>query len=713
MSTPDLEGLPAEILARICEYVHVPRRTDLSSLSLVDKFCHAVAIPNLFHVLHLKLRVWPIQRGTHTYRRGRGYRTLSPSQRKHPLRPDLAQMVRDISQWQDILSRQDAHRYVRRLELRDAFVGSYTQEIDSWPPQQTFHWPSHTDLLDSEDEFALSRTLSPGTSLDLMAMGDPRGKHEPAWPYLAKLIEQLPVLRDFAYDCVTPLPTIVWGSLDRLDSQCRLHLRTFWFDNYLRDGHLSKEDVEMLLSPRLRSLTIRCSGSIRCQAYPHEPLPMMDRSYDVMVALLRELGPTLENFAMVTDKGQSYDRGTLFWDEDRAWPSRWTAEHTRESVTRASLLGGAGDVPNPLPLKLRVAELGGLGSLPLALVQQFAARIDTYNLRVLKLRVYDNHLSLSWLAANARFDNLTSLVLGLEDPDNHAADCGRESLVVQFLTILPPLRALRFVNDVTDHIFGKTLEHHGSSLKRLWFAPPGRYTQTFFDGDRIKALGCCCSVLEDLALSIARSRGDKAEAELYTLLGRLPRLRILSLTLDCEDTELHELESSWDPPSPSASYDEFDRQWIFDELMMGQYRWGYNGHIRVAMINAAVDETLARDIFHVIDVAKSHTVGAVPLERLELRPMRGVYKSEYADVMGHIRKWWLLERSEHESRRDEIQATPLKYPGDVLDEEAGLPVVLDANTEKIFRKIWPAESKEGSDWRQDWKSLPLDMSDIG
>lgn len=140
---------------------------------------------------------------------------------------------------------------------------------------------------------------------------------------------------------------------------------------------------------------------------------------------------------------------------------------------------------------------------------------------------------------------------------------------------------------------------------------------------------------------------------------------------------------------------------------MGHGRQARNGHIRIAMLNAAVDEVLARSIFHTIQDAKPLGDRTMPFERLELRPCRGVYIVEASEVIEVIGQWWLLQRTSSSSCEDGILATKLRYPGDIIDEKFGPPQELEPAMDAIFRKNWPGTSAGVKAWNLGWQSLPL------
>ena len=196
--------------------------------------------------------------------------------------------------------------------------------------------------------------------------------------------------------------------------------------------------------------------------------------------------------------------------------------------------------------------------------------------------------------------------------------------------------------------------------------------------------------------------------EIYRTLGNLPRLQNLSLALDCEDTSLDVRAEDSESIPIHPSFDDLDKEFADTWMELGHGRQARKGHIRIAMLNAALDEVLARSIFHTIKDAKPLGDRNLPFERLELRPCRGVYIVEASEVIEVIGQWWLLESNSRDE--DGILATKLRYPGDIIDEKFEPAQELDSAMDAVFRKIWPGERGNSAGvktWKLDWQSLPL------
>lgn len=253
------------------------------------------------------------------------------------------------------------------------------------------------------------------------------------------------------------------------------------------------------------------------------------------------------------------------------------------------------------------------------LIQNWRAHTDFSVLRTLKLRPGIEEDALDDLATECRFPSLATLVLNLNPryserrPTSHYLDTAN-----RLLRTLPPLSTLELQgwhHDLVLHLF---LDHHGSALHKLeiWpFLSDERFTQK-----DITEMSEHCPLLEDLTLPLHLPRGDATEVALYKTLGSFPRLRHVSLRLitsnaavlrdDDEDTDD---EGEWTQTPNDPSFDAFDQQ--FCRPISNNYRSTRNGHLRDALTNSALDQTLASAIFTTISSGKP--VCSLPLRNSE------------------------------------------------------------------------------------------------
>ncbi|KAI9371141.1 hypothetical protein BJX61DRAFT_512463 [Aspergillus egyptiacus] len=273
---------------------------------------------------------------------------------------------------------------------------------------------------------------------------------------------------------------------------------------------------------------------------------------------------------------------------------------------------------------------------------------------------------------------------------NHFADDDDGIAAVQCFVPLKYLwlRALRSPSGLL-----RVLEKHGPSLKGL-ILEPGHQARSSDDGGHkypevnateVERLCELCPNLQELRLPIKRSQGNSEECEIYKALGGLPNLRTLVLDLHFEPR-----------PRPLRHMPSVDLAITRD-----------------ALINAAMDETLARAIWDLI--ATNQTTHR--LQDLRLVPF-GLHYFPHDEqyLLSHFSRSYLLRRyNGHGSLRiEEIgkQAWTVwraEYlPGGVDEEQYRLPERLDS----LLHELWPAGP--GPDgWLSGWTSFPLQTGPIG
>ena len=662
-----IETLPSEILHLITEYIASPKNCHLSAFSRCSKTCHEAAARTLYACIRLHVSI-PEPRNL-----------IRSSQ---DIFSDVSLLDIEVGCWDDLLTRHNAHGRVRSLEVNEYCITE--QSSNAHGRSHHFH---HIDHLDSQDEFADPWRGSLRMPCCLKQANYPTyDEEEAAWSVLSAFMHQLSTLTDIYFNCSRPLPRCILEPVQRLKTRPNIHLASFWFRDFLRDSDGAME-LPMLLSSQLRSIRARSCG--------YTSNGDVDYTHEGVLCLTNGLNSGIRDLSLLTDLEGLPQRmaGALSHRTERApWDGFQDANTmaTKQSAKLASF------------------ELGGNGPVYLELLETSFRHCDMSNLTLLKLRIPPTHKGLGWVAENVSLPSLRVLVLGVDHSRLQDFECGDHDLTSTFLDSVPPLEALRFVSDINEATFEVLLKRHGQSLRRLWFPPPQTNSKIFADSSQVDDISEYCRRLEDLALSIPRSMGDAKEVQMYRALGSLPRLQTLSLALDCEDVSLDLQAPGFGPTSILPSFDDFDQE--FSETFAAQ-RTGYGrrprkGHIRLAMLNAALDEDLARSIFDTISDAKPKGDRTLPFERLELAPFRGAYTEEASEAIDAVSQWWLVERDPRADHRHHIIATENRFTED-LTEEYSPPAGLDPGIESIFRKVWPKNPDKASDWTLDWTSLPL------
>ncbi len=326
-------------------------------------------------------------------------------------------------------------------------------------------------------------------------------------------------------------------------------------------------------------------------------------------------------------------------------------------------------------------------------ISAWAARADFSKLRYLVLPCDP---ALAAMAARGELASLRGLCLQGIDMEGNSA-------VSQLLTALNSnsLRGLSLSGHIHEALFDTVLDRHGKSLRHLSLQPYPKYDEyeyedfpptppVFLTPALSARLAEKCPNLEEAQLSVDRSLGDARECAVYRGLGRLPRLRHLSLTL-------------WYIVSPNE--DVVDENGEFNHDDYGTIPRAY---LSQAFVNAAVDAGLARAIFDMLSPSGG-------LQHLQLLTSRK--SGRYTTYFGYLEtllSWfsrdWICER-----RRSGDDTPVVEIRGlSPRDTEAGKEWQSLAEASKhyqgeevfveAFGDVWPQTTPR---WWEDWRSSPL------
>lgn len=139
---------------------------------------------------------------------------------------------------------------------------------------------------------------------------------------------------------------------------------------------------------------------------------------------------------------------------------------------------------------------------------------------------------------------------------------------------------------------------------------------------------------------------------------------------------------------------------------------------RDLLINVAVDETLARAIFHAISTeggASQHQ----NLKELELRVNDWLWAEQLQGRRGEVEAFcsilgrpWDVRRDHSFDHKSEVSALVVEDKFNTWRATAGMvPYLLDGLLHEVFRELWPlaegSEPETRHSWQTDWKSFPL------
>lgn len=321
---------------------------------------------------------------------------------------------------------------------------------------------------------------------------------------------------------------------------------------------------------------------------------------------------------------------------------------------------------------------------------------DFSSLRSLSLDISIPRGPLEFMACLSGLKNLECLCLNLSK-DIRPPPNFEDELRTMFAG-LNPLRYLRIRGTRDTCLVHEIFAHHGETLRGFILEPLDRYRTFFFEEEKgplypvfnhhdITALAEHAPHLEELRLPIQRSKGDIQECQLYEALGKFPSIRNLILDLDC---------------NPCERLDE-------DQAT-------YPGGIRQPRIwdifsNAAMDETLARAIWDVID--SSHEKGR--LEHLRLTIFGGdTYSRAYREALRRLARSFLITKSisctgsSIDLREIGREEKELRAAWELKFHCRKAPNVTP-RLQEIIQSLWPSTS-ETVTWNFAWKSFPLEVN---
>lgn len=524
--------------------------------------------------------------------------------------------------------------------------------------------------------------------------------HEDSWHPLASFIAQLPGLTDVVYNCASTVPLCILSVLRQ--HQCRLHVNTFRVPALSET--LSAEFMQLVTSP--------CLYSVRAAYLPTDAnlaVPGTESYYDedALMRLVAGLTPNLKKMTIVRKAGGTIPVGTQM--------PPWTGFRVVGAVLPAFARGSL------WKLALLHETIIGLGN-----IEAWSRHTDFRALAVLKLSAPTSTEALDFLATM----NLSSLkTLWIVVHKNITRTDDTFEATNRLLLAIPPLFELRLERAVQTLPLAQIVGHHGSVLRNLSLLPSKEHTtyrsawseyyvQTW---TLLVGLRRCCPQLEYLAISIRRTRGSSAEVEGYRMLGSLPRLSHLDLTLDASDySVLWSWEAShndggrgtrsWPDPPTDSSFDDFDQQ-IYPQTFIGSGPQARNGHIRHTLINCAIDERLARAI--VREILAGRQGSYTRLKSVQIQPVGGgEFTSQVAvpftlaTVIDEISRSWVITCNYDDEKEDKMALREIKtHHSPQMRYGPWSNEGLEEPAMSVFRQVWPDDGE--GDWRREWHSYPL------
>jgi hypothetical protein len=585
---------------------------------------------------------------------------------------DRESLRRDVAKLTENDHSQKHLMYLRRLKLKGQMP-----LLDEHTGNELPHVINMLDERYERDETSSENNTKPQFNAVFVTDRKEAGADESsrAWSPLISLISSLSHLTDLTYGCDNQVPPCLLHALHRHHPTCRLDIRTFRLRS-LREPITDPNELALVTSPCLHSLSVRY---VRRDSHGYD-----DYNEEAVMRAVT-IAPNLKHVNML---------GCRPADSPRLHFSRKRAR-----------VPWKGFVP-----PLETFQIGSLTSLAFCGYQhitkkklhKWSQHTDLSKIQSLIVTSLSDATALMEDAGDTPFKSLKQLNIHLARERNDLTfSAGVEAL----FNSLNPLTALRLSGSLDPWLMLEILKRHGSTLQELvvdlYETDSNLPRAMILTRADILNIRDRCPLLHALQLSIKRFKSDWRETQCYEAFGTFPSLTKLSLHLDCSN-----------PPSRDAldpDGDDFDRELYTSGLSPPLY----NAHIRDALINSAVDESLSRSIWDLVSTNKP----GCPLASLRITSGGGgsfgnLYPGPIRNQISHMSRSFLHTRSESNDS-DHVDVVEVSKPGREQADKRERERELEAggkpseNVTRIFERLWPP--KAGSlDWRDDWCSRPLE-----
>ncbi|KAK3375703.1 hypothetical protein B0T24DRAFT_718243 [Lasiosphaeria ovina] len=437
-----------------------------------------------------------------------------------------ARLARHVQQCEDLLQRRGAFGHVRRIDIAGWDRMELWQEGDGPRAYEGIRFPNDNE------------SIKWAYDMDY------------AWLPLARLIRRLPALADLVYQCPSQFPPCLLQALHEKDAlRCRLHHRTFLLRS-LNEPVPDPHELALCQSPCLYSIWPR---------HYHFPFNN-DRIAQVEATcqmLERGLAPNLTKVRM-----RNFPIPSM---SPRAAPPPGPVLDPREGASapaplRSLLLNLGPDSWRRVIDKDGFFYIDYIGECPRNFIDDWigAGLLEALQDH-LKIEARPTADVLHVLATSCQFSCLSSLAFTCHEtqPPEYL------NALKHFLGGLPALTSLRLA--AWDHDAMSLADALNPKLELLWLRP-AVWKGVSPDLDEISRIVARCPAIENLAISVHRSRGDAAEVANHS-------------------------RSDYDT-LVEPHFDDFGREYLpaYCAALPG-YRWGHILDIGVLALDSMVLET--------------------------------------------------------------------------------------------------------------------------
>jgi hypothetical protein len=575
-----------------------------------------------------------------------------------------------VERWNDVLASSGSFRYVQHLQASAASL-----------------YPLHTTAVGQRFQGTGDQPLDPWKYCAIDGRTTELLTDDKQWQKLVWLLEKFPALREMTWGCDEQIPSCILKHLHQNLPQCRLHMRNFCLRSLHQPPHIpiqiSPHEVELITSPCLYSIAMKYDymNTSGCADYNEEAI----------LDMAAGLAPNLRKIS-------------LFWESSGSSPWYVAGLRVPRQQWRRDFIP---------PLAAGTAQHAALQFLELIASDSIEAlkswnrTIDFSLLQSLKVHYCLGSTDLRWLTSNCRFRSLHTLLvnpsLDAEETMDELADATES-----FILSLPPLRNLKITGEYQQRTVDVAINHSGEVLRKLHLplfddhlpSPPEPSSPGFANPDFLYTIQQRCLVIEDLSLCMLRSQGDHREVAIYRGLGSIPTLRKIHLAIYCSQSFL------WDRNDWRGTMKRFDNSTTLSE----QDKLDAMAN---ALMDLAIDDTLARSIFRATSAAKLPY--ATPLERLNLRvnalDAQGnfSFSSSLIDLLQYVGRslictGTLRDDHPHECLLEEYDLED-KLDREEMEDKGELVDLIGVKFASALQRVWPNISRDN--WKNEWHSFPL------
>lgn len=696
MTITAMDRLPSLVLELICESLaeddHDGDRAALYSFALASKACLAAATPQRFNSIVL----WP----------------LAAHRSPDFVVPLGFRQQYNIRRWIELLDQHNGWRHIRRLRISNN--GPEDLANKEWDPQHDIDVESFLQPLRTVTKIRNFEDLTEIPNfVDL----------------LTDFLSRATGLQDLVWTCPRIPPRIVELLTTQLP-RCRLHLHRFqleslWVPREKIPQPISDEDWALVTSPNLYTVVTR--------------LRIFDRSGHVcylepaVKAMIGGVTPNLRHVSL--ERGLVKDSPRLR-EAVRLGAPRWPGFHPIPSPHEDRQVAHHRDAS---PREVGKSGRGALRSLIFRHsatdeeMLRYGELTDLTTLRHLTPKKIGGHVPpLPTLASQARageFRNLTSFCLR----DMDEAGSGLSSLN-ELLENIGRLQHLCLSGFVGNDSFDIILRRHGKTLRSLHLDSYGHFPENNehkpsellkMSAADVQHMAESCPNLTEIEIPVSRSQGDAREVSVYRALSRLRHLKRAWLHL-----------YYWVGPDENASDDIDEEGGLYlssrdrDDVTLLR--------LKDAIVDCAVDETLARSIFDTINGgANTHitstTTATGPLSfrwlRLDVRRREGRFgtlglgSDDFDGLIELFMREWVVERRNepHEDASNAASSPQIASRINIteLNPERAREAADEWRNEKwqhdsrqnfktVFEELWHPDTSK-PEWWNDWRSFPLQV----